>query len=467
MKRTILITLAVIAVAMPVFSEKQMSRADVLKYAFENSNELAQLKAEREKTEYMRKEYYGKALPDINGAINYVFAPDLNDTKTNPSFSSMLNDIGDDPSDYDKLLAGGMDGISNALGSMSAKNTLQWEVSLTQPIFAQGKVRTGLKIADIALETIDVQYKDAQFSLAQSIVDAYNSALLAQQNMIIQQDALAISQESHRLCVARFNAGNGSALDTLNTRFAVQQAILNLRDAEKGQRLSIKSLANAASMEDSDFSLSDSLTIPEFNISEETAWDEMQKNNTSLKLLNYSKDLQSEQTHLAKTDYRPIVAAFANIGQHNLFDKGKEFSEDDAWQWSSQVGLGIQVPIFNGGQRRSKLHQAKLEELKLDKQEIDARNGLRLALSAAFEDLAVAREELSQSEQMLALTEQGLKISRLSFELGQLTQLELNNTEQNYKSAKLAQNNAVYKINSAVVNIEKLIGNEKLITLGN
>jgi len=477
MKKFILIILALVVFAMPVFSEKLMSRRDVLKYAFENSDGLARIQAEREKVVEMRREYYGKAFPDINAAFNYVFAPDLNGDSPSfvdgiaPFLRTGATEDEPTPADWfinDMALAKAIDGALGGMASMmSAKNTLMWEISATQPIFAQGKVRTGLRIADIALETVDEQYREAQFNLAQQIINAYNAALMAQQNLIIQQDALVIAEESHRLALARFNSGRGTVLDTLNTRFAVQQAVLRLREAEKGHRLSIKSLANAAALPNDNFTLSDTLVIPHFNLSEEAAWEEMQRNNASLRLLNKAKKLQSEQTTLARTDYRPIVAAFANIGQVNLFNNSDEFSGSDSWRWRSQIGLGVQMPIWNGGQRRSRMNQMRIEELKLEKQESEATSGLRLALAAAYEDLAVAREELSQTEQMLVLAEQGFRISQLAFELGQLTQLELNNNEQNFRMAKLAQNSAVFKINTAVVNIARLIGNDNLIALGN
>ena len=471
MRKEILTTIALIAIAAPVFSDREMSRNDVLKHAFENSDGLAQLKAEREKIEFMRKEYYGKAFPDINAAINYVFTPDLNDTPETPTVVQMMNIIANDqdetPSIYDYALAGGIDGMLGGLKILNPKNTLQWEISMTQPIFVQGKVKTGLKIASIALETLDEQYKGAQFDLAQKIIDTYNGALMAQQNAIIQQDALVIAAESHRLAMAKFQSGNGSALDTLNTKFAYQEAVLRLRQAEKEQRLAIKGLANAASLDNENILLADSLTVPEFNMSEDAAWEEMQKNNSSLRLLSQAKILQAQQTHLLKTDYLPLIAAFANIGQVGLLNMDFIGRDTTIWNWRSQIGVGIQMPIWNGGQRKNKLHQAKLDEFKLDKQEVEAKNGLRLALSAGFEDLSVARQELIQVEQMLVLAEQGFKISKLSFEIGQLTQLELNSSEQNFRMAKMAFNNAVFKINSAVVNIEKLVGNEKLISVTN
>ena len=470
MRKLLLITLAVIALAGQVFSEKQMSRRDVIRHAFENSDGLARIQAEREKTEEMRREYYGKAFPDINAAINYLFSPDLN--SSSPSFLEAIEPhLMENPGEWlpnDMALANAID---NALGGMSsmmnAKNTLMWEISATQPIFAQGKVKTGLRIADLALRMVDEQYREAQFALAQKIANTYNAALMAQQNLLIQQDALVIAEESHRLALARFHTGRGTALDTLNTRFSVQQAVLRLREAEMQNRLSMKNLANTANLPDENFTLSDTLAVVFFGVDEETAWEEMQRSNSSLKLLNFQQEFQREQTFLAKTDYRPIVAAMASIGQVNLFNNGDEFTGTNAWRWRTQVGIGVQMPIWNGGQRRSRMNQLRLEEYKLERQENEALSGLRLALAAAYEDLAVAREELSQTEQMVALAEQGFRISKLAFEMGQLTQLELNNNEQNLRMAKLALNNAIFKINTAVVNIAKLVGNDTLITHGN
>jgi len=472
MNKLVLITLAVIALATAVFSEKQMSRRDVLRHAFENSDELARIKAEREKTVEMRNEYYGKAFPDINAAVNYVFSPDLNRTPDRQSIAEAISPLlpfYQDPlaASVDSIFATGFDGIGDALALMNAKNTLMWEITATQPIFAQGKVRSGLRIADIALRMVDEQYRDAQFNLAQKIAVSYNGALMAQQNFIIQQDALVIAEESHRLALARFNTGRGTALDTLNTRFAVQQAILRLREAEMKKRLSVKELANMANLSDASFTLSDTLSVMFFNMDEETAWEEMQRSNSSLRLLNYHQELQREQTHMARTDYRPIIAAFANIGQVNLFNNADEFSGSDAWRWRTQIGISVQQPIWNGGQRRSRLNQMRIEEYRLERRENEATNGLRLALTAAFENLTVAREELAETEQMVALAEQGFRISKLAFEIGQLTQLELNNNEQNLRLAKLAQNNAIFNINTAIVNIARLVGNESLLKQGN
>jgi OMF family outer membrane factor len=359
-----------------------------------------------------------------------------------------------------------LDGLTFMNSIAPPTNALSWELNLMQILFAQGKVRTALRIADIALEIVDLRLEGAKFELAQNVVNAYNGALMAQQNRRIQQDALAIAEESHRIALARHSAGRGSALDTLNTKLSREQAVLRLREAEMRKRLALKNLANTASIENDDIILLDSLSIPQFNMTEEQAWARMQENNSNLRLISTLRDMQAEQTNMARTDYRPTVVAFAGLGQTNAFGGG-DLSFGDATRWNARIGLNANVPIWDGGRRRSRMHQAHLLEFEAERGEAQATRGLRLGLAAAFEEYEVAKQELVQVEQMIVLAQQGFRISQLAFEIGQLTQLELNNSEQNLRMIQLALNNAVLNINTAVVGIERLIGEKTLISVNN
>jgi len=464
-RRNILATVAIFAFALSVVAQTPMSRSDVLRYAFNNSESLAQLKAERERTELMRKEHQSNAFPQIGADFTYVLLPNLNESVNMPSISGMMND---EATPNERILAGSLDGMA-AMSQISPTNALSWELKATQILFAQGKVRTALRIADVALEIVDVRIEGAKFELAQNVINAYNGALMAQQNRRIQQEALGIAEESHRISLARFSAGRGSALDTLNTKLSHEQAILRLREAEMGKRLALKNLANAASIENDDIVLLDTLTVPQFNMTEEQAWAIMQKNNSNLRLISTLKRMQEEQTNMARTDYRPTVVAFAGIGQSKPWGNGIDFGGDDRVKgiWDTKIGLNAHVPIWDGGRRRSKMHQAHLQEFEAEKSEAQATRGLRLALAAAFEEYEVAKQELVQVEQMIVLAQQGFRISQLAFEIGQLTQLELNNSEQQHRMTQLALNNAVLKINSAVVSIARLIGEQTLISVNN
>ena len=136
----------------------------------------------------------------------------------------------------DATIAGAFDQIISSLSDFDftpGKNTVALGLTLTQPIFAQGKISKGLKIAQVYYGLLDLKYKNAKITLAKEITNAYNSALLADQNREVRLQAVSLAEETHRLTRARLESGKGNVLDTLNSRFSLQQAKLALRDAEK------------------------------------------------------------------------------------------------------------------------------------------------------------------------------------------------------------------------------------------
>jgi outer membrane protein TolC len=61
------------------------------------------------------------------------------------------------------------------------------------------------------------------------------------------------------------------------------------------------------------------------------------------------------------------------------------------------------------------------------------------------------------------LTTQGAQIASLSYEIGQITQVDLTNSRQQLSMSKLAYHNAVHKLNAAITGIKMLIGDNSLL----
>ncbi len=142
-----------------------------------------------------------------------------------------------------------------------------------------------------------------------------------------------------------------------------------------------------------------------------------------------------------------------------------QFNDADQFELGGdhKVFAGVSVPIFSGGQRGEKMNQAYFAEEKLTTQKESVQNLLNLGLSAQYEELEVAREEFDEAQEMVNFTEKARTISMKAFEIGQITQQDLTQSEQNARLAKLSQNAAVFKINSAITSIRELIGDESLV----
>jgi len=443
----------------------ELSREDILVHAFDNSEALSQINTDREIAGSMRREYTGKAFPEINGFANYehkLRSYNPFDMGVLPSIAEMMDDT--QPGyDNDIIIAGAFDNAFSSIDFTPQKNTFAFGIEIAQPIFAQGKVFTGIEIAEVFAETIEQRYQAAQFTLAKGITNSYNGALLAQQNIAIQQQAVELAQESHRLTKARLFSGSGNVLDTLNTRFLLQKSEFALRQAKKDRRLAVEMMLTEASWEiDADsVILSDSLTMKEFTLSQEEALEQVLLQNRNLTQLTLSQEIQSLQTKLSRSDFLPAVFAGATVMGVTQYNEVDQFEVGG----DHKLFATVQVPIFSGGQRSQRIHQAVYKEDQLQDQVDEVTNQLTLMLAVSYEELEVARVEFDEAAEMVALTEKARHISQLAYEVGQITQLDLTNSEQQLSLARLAQNSAVYKVNTAIVSIEELIANPALIAV--
>lgn len=466
MKRSIPLLLLIIPLTL---GAKQLSKKEILQHAFNHAEELTLIKKELASAQSMEKEYRGKGFPTIEASVNYKLAP----KQYNP-YSFDIGGGGDgvlglmDPTQpgfmNDATIAGAFDQIVSSLSDLDltpGKNTVAVGLTLTQPIFAQGKISKGLKLAQVYYGLLDLKYKNAKLTLAKEITNAYNSALLADQNREVRQQAVALAEETHRLTRARLESGKGNVLDTLNSRFSLQQAKLALREAEKNRHLAVRNLLTIASMEadPDEVVLTDSLVIIDFNMTEEEAFKRLSDENIAIQQINKGIEMQQWQTKIVKADFLPTVFAGASVSKVSMFNTGEEFE----WGDDQKIFVGATVPIFSGGQKLQKVRQADYEEQKLEETRKKTLNQLNLALASCFEELAVAKEECAEALHLIALTTQGAEIASLSYEIGQITQVDLTNSRQQLSLSKLAYNNAVHKLNAAITGIKMLIGDNSLL----
>lgn len=448
-----------------------LSKKEVLQHAFEHAEDLLLIKKEILSAQSMEKEYRGKGLPTIEASLNYKNAP----KQFSPYSFGMGGASGDGVSsglnqdlpgyENDAQIAGTLDYLLNSFSSIDltpAPNTIAMELSLKQPIFAQGKIKTGLKIAQKYYTSLDLKYKDTQLSIAKDIINAYNGALLAKQNRKVQKEAVDLAEETHRLTIARLESGKGNVLDTLNSRYSLQQSKLTLRDAEKNYYMAIRNLLTLASMDANpdDINLTDSLVIIDFGVDKQDALQQLTFKNTSIQQINKGMELQQLQTKLAKSDFLPTVYAGASASKISMFNAGDELT----WGDDQKIFVGATIPIYSGGQKIHKVRQATYEEQKIEEKKKKAISQLNLALSNYYEELALAKEECSEAKHLITLTTQGAEIASLSYEIGQITQIDLTNSRQRLSESQLKYNSAVHKLNTAIVGIKMLLGDESLLT---
>ena len=449
---------------------KEYSKRDVLAHAFIHSEDLKVIKEEIEAAQSMKREYFGKGLPSIEASVNYQHTPQqympYSFSLAGTGETSIISMLDQTEPGFKNAatIAGALDQILSSLSSIDLtpkKNTIAAGLSLTQPLFAQGKITKGVKLATIYNLSLDLKYNHTRYALARDIVNAYNSAVLAEQNKEVRLQAVTLAEETHRVARARLESGKGNVLDTLNSKYSLQQAVIALREAQKNRRLAIKNMLTVASLDANadEIVLTDSLVVIPFTLTENEARERMIQQNTAIQQLDKGIEMQELQTKIAKSDYLPTVYAGGSVSKISMFESGEKFR----WGNDQKLFIGTSIPIFSGGQKYYKVQQAIHEEQKLQETRKKTINQLTLALANCYEELAMAREEFEEALHLIALTTQGEQIASLSYEIGQITQVELTNSKQQLNMSRLAYNSAVFKLNTAIVGIKTLITDPSLL----
>ncbi|ERP38911.1 TolC family protein [Chitinivibrio alkaliphilus] len=466
--------------------QEQVTLTDLLSHAFSHSEELALLRKEREHVALQEKEHRASGLPQINASMAYIHAPrsynpydlsmdiegSLAEELGNPEEVFLQNpDYTVTPGDilaYENAMgiAQTFDGVLAELGGFDLsppKNTLNWEVKLEQVIFAQGKIKTAVEIARIAYENIDMQIEAEKLAIAKDVREKHHTYLVAQSNYEVRQSDVKLSRRTHEISRIRFDTGHGTELDTLNSKYRLKQSESSLREAAMNKRLAKKDLLTRVSMDyaDDEVVILGQLTEPEFSLDVKTARGRMKEGNRTLKVLDVLAEMRDKQVDMSRTDFFPSVGAFASAGQTSLYDG----VDDIDFGWNVELGVGVQIPIFHGGQRRHRMEQSRVKRRKVTSQYDQVLRQLTLALEAAYETYELAQEELVEARDMIRLTERSVSVSEVAYEMGQISQLELDQTKQQYRMSRLAENAALGKLNAAVAQIESLIGDTTLIEL--
>ncbi len=133
--------------------------------------------------------------------------------------------------------------------------------------------------------------------------------------------------------------------------------------------------------------------------------------------------IAEQGVRIARGAYLPNVSLNFNYGRQ-LFPSSP-FNLGGDWRTDFSAGLGVQMPIFNGGRTRAdvRLAQQSLEQSRLQLAQLQEITELRLQQAQAERERASA--EISARQQTVSAAERVYNLTRLRYQQGLATQLEV------------------------------------------
>ena len=159
---------------------------------------------------------------------------------------------------------------------------------------------------------------------------------------------------------------------------------------------------------------------------------------------------------LEKVAYLPRFDAFYSYTRTSYGNKANLFKEQ--WFPSSLIGFQASIPIFNSGNKRSKVQQARIE---LDKAQNDMRYTeitLQKDFLTASAEMETAREQFINTRENRDLAKSILDKSHIKFNNGMISSAELSQQESQYISTWQQLVSSTMSLLQADLNLKKAAG---------
>jgi outer membrane protein len=335
-----------------------------------------------------------------------------------------------------------------------------WNLSLgatiSQLLF-QPDVFVGLQARQTALDYNQALIEQTKEKVKDSAYKRYYAILIAQKQLYFLNESVKRLEKLYHDDSIMYNNGFAEKLDLDKVQVQLNNLKTTQSTVDNAVTISYAAMKFAMGISQKDtVVLKDDLTIESIK---EGILDENFKyeDRAEIKTLNISKTLLDLDVKRNKLGYLPTVSA---VGNYTVNAMGQKFFTNPSTLWlsSSYVGLSVNIPIFDGFQRKYKIQEAKLNAQKMDNTITNVKQAIDLEQVVTKESLKNALLNLDIQERNLALAERVYNATKLKFEQGLGSSFEVLQADTDYQTAQSNYFNALYNATVAKISYQYALG---------
>lgn len=435
----------------------ELTVRDAVELAYKNVAEVKNAQIDYRLQEAKNREITGQALPQLTGTVSgnyYTSLPQfLFPDATSTAVYSILKEEG---------VSGSSGPITKVPPVMLRQVTfqqpsnLQFSAQLTQLLF-QPDVFVGLQARKTALDYNTALLEQVKEKVKDSAYNRYYAILVAQKQLYYLNEGVARLQKLYSDDSIMYKNGFAERLDLERVQVQLNNLRTTRNIVQSGVDISYAALKFALGLSQRDtVVLKEELT--EATVKEGLLNDAFRyEDRPEIRTLNITRRLQELDLKRNRLGYYPTVSALGNFtrgGQgQNVFNANKS-----VWINSSFVGLNVNIPIFDGFQRKYKIQQSRLNIEKLD-------NTINYVKQAVDFDQVVSKQSLQNALENLdiqvrnrALAEKVYNTTKLKFEEGLGSSFEVLQADNDLQTAQANYFQALYQATVARVSYLRSLG---------
>ena len=350
-----------------LFAQSTLSVKESVQFAVKNSPILQKAKLETRKSLEQIREYKSTGLPQVNASLGFTYNLKL-PTQLIPNFFQ---------GKPDELVPVQFGTDLNTTAGAEVNQLLysqQYWVGI-KAVKAVGNFNNTVELKteeDVAYNVVKLYYQVQTISKQKDLIEAN----LQQVGGLLKATDL------------QYKNGLAKKLDVDQLRVNLITLQTQLQNLELNYEQGLQALKFAMSMpQESQLVLSDTLSEVVMPNVDPTYLEASYQNKLDLTLLDQQTTLQQLNADQLRATSWPTLRAFGNYnfqGQGNGFG---ELGKDQNWFSFSAVGLNVNIPIFDGFYRKSKVEQVKIDMLKIAEDRKQTMQSLQLQHSQAKQQL--------------------------------------------------------------------------------
>ena len=345
-----------------------------------------------------------------------------------------------------------------------------WEttVGFSQPLYAGGGLRAGVRAARDLLRGSEGAYRRAQQEIAFAVRSRYYTVLSAEWQLRVQKQTLALAEESLRVARLRYEAGVAPEFDVLSAEARVARTEQGVISAEVLRDVAWASLSTAIGVPiPAGTQLSTPRPVAAREASPESLRAEALEERPDLLAAEALVAAEGARVAVAKAGRYPTIAA--NVGYTLREDVvvdgeiiGSPGTDIVVSQDSGFVSLSIGWSLFNGGQVEGEVREAEARMRQAEDAVHSLRQQIELDVRSADLAVAAARAQVQAAGKEVTQQEEAYRIATIRYQEGVGTSVELLIAETDLADARTRLNRAAFDLAIAIARLDLALGRDVL-----
>jgi outer membrane protein TolC len=182
------------------------------------------------------------------------------------------------------------------------------------------------------------------------------------------------------------------------------------------------------------------------------------------KLLQTQKNLQNLNVENIKSGYYPSLSAVGNFSTNAQRNEFNFFDASQPWFKAVSVGIQLNMPIFDGFQRRNQIRQAQIEVAKVDQDINQLTRNTQMGLLNAQTQMQTSLSSIQAQERNVTLAQEVYRNTNELYKEGLSPLTEVLDTEVSLREAQTNLNNERLKYQLAQLTYLQAKGELKTLT---